>query len=273
MKSIRAKNLQICRRRSPSRSGFTLIELLVVVAIIALLIGILLPSLSRAREQARRTVCASNLRSVGQAMHIYGNENNGYLPNVYFSGNKYNYTGFHRTDDPFPGYSGNTRGLWLLVRAGSVAPGSFVCPSVRNAAPDPAADMPGQWDFAGANHVSFSYQSNNGGSDPAKGIPTKLSFSPSFVVMADRNPWFGQIEHLTGIGGYDRLALTTVEITSNSRSHASAGQNALFIDSHCEWTTSPEVGVDNDNIWVRADTSTAAADQRPASRTDSCLTP
>jgi prepilin-type N-terminal cleavage/methylation domain-containing protein len=43
--------------------GFTLIELLVVVAIISVLIAILLPSLGRVKETARRTVCASNLRS------------------------------------------------------------------------------------------------------------------------------------------------------------------------------------------------------------------
>jgi len=57
------------------RRAFTLIELLVVVSIIALLIAILLPSLSRARKQARRVVCASNLRSLVTAVHVYANVN------------------------------------------------------------------------------------------------------------------------------------------------------------------------------------------------------
>jgi prepilin-type N-terminal cleavage/methylation domain-containing protein len=56
------------------QTGFTLIELLVVVAIIALLISILLPALSRAKEQARVAVCGSNLRSIGVAALTYRGE-------------------------------------------------------------------------------------------------------------------------------------------------------------------------------------------------------
>ncbi len=69
------------RRRSLSR-GFTLIELLVVVAIIALLISILLPSLSKARSQARTTLCASRIAQLAKAMLIYADDYEGSPPFV-----------------------------------------------------------------------------------------------------------------------------------------------------------------------------------------------
>lgn len=60
--------------------GFTLIELLVVIAIIGILAGILLPALSRARESARRTQCASNLKQIGLGINMYANDNSGNFP-------------------------------------------------------------------------------------------------------------------------------------------------------------------------------------------------
>lgn len=77
------------------RIGFTLIELLVVVAIISLLISILLPSLREAKELARRSVCAGNLRNINIGIHGYATENDGMGPAFRTDG----------SDCPSPGYS------------------------------------------------------------------------------------------------------------------------------------------------------------------------
>ena len=65
------------------RAGFTLVELLVVIGIIALLVGILLPTLGRARQAARDVQCASNIRQLATSMILYSAENEGaFAPNI-----------------------------------------------------------------------------------------------------------------------------------------------------------------------------------------------
>ncbi len=67
---------------SRTTRGFTLIELLVVTSIVSLLIGLLLPALSRARDSARLAGCLSNLHQVMLATSIYGDENNDAMPTM-----------------------------------------------------------------------------------------------------------------------------------------------------------------------------------------------
>jgi len=67
-------------RSDRARRGFTLIELLVVVAIIAILVSFLLPSLARARDRAKQMACQSNLHNIGQASVMYANDFQGFVP-------------------------------------------------------------------------------------------------------------------------------------------------------------------------------------------------
>lgn len=75
--------------RGNSRNAFTLVELLVVIAIIAMLLAVLIPSLSLARETAKRTICASNLKQLSVASAAYANEHM-LLPYNYVSSPKPN---------------------------------------------------------------------------------------------------------------------------------------------------------------------------------------
>ncbi len=183
------------------KKGFTLIELLVVVAIIALLISILLPSLSRAREMAKRTACSANVKDVGTAMYIYQDNNRGVFPVAAHAPNLTNapqtvYVGEmggntlrrdERSSDATDGSTrmSVTRSLWLMVRSGNVIPKNFICPSSEDTS-DPTADVTTYYDFIGWGTTSYGYQIPYDDQNTSK---PSADNDPRMAILADRGPW------------------------------------------------------------------------------------
>jgi prepilin-type N-terminal cleavage/methylation domain-containing protein len=146
--------------------GFTLVELLVVIGIIAVLISILLPTLSKARSSAQRTVCLSNMRQLAQAIVMYTNANKGAYPpsapSLQATVNHAVWTNSDRGPTSFEGWVmlGNLyiRGFMGRVPKDPVndpnGPKAFYCP----AALYPNHIYPDAWRSTGAKLIGYMYR-------------------------------------------------------------------------------------------------------------------
>ncbi len=126
------------KRRALARHAFTLVEILVSVAIMAVLIGILLPSLAMVRDTSQKVVCASNLRQTGLGLHMYATDNADLLPPSSFAlgnGSAWDTSPIQlRIDAGLRGNTGDDRYFWdglgFLYEQSYLSDGRvFFCPS------------------------------------------------------------------------------------------------------------------------------------------------
>jgi prepilin-type N-terminal cleavage/methylation domain-containing protein len=258
------------------RRGFTLIELLVVVAIIALLIAILLPSLGKARELSNRSACAANLRGIGQSCAVYANDNNDAFPlarvaptaptsglytflvssTLTFDAPVTNVFGsaFYNTGAFEPVYKdANTpnvwSNLWILVLNNQVATKSFICKS-DNASPaslNPAATTAYYVGFTAGNQSSYSFSYPYASSGAVGKWWTNLT-DASLPIASDMAPKNDQGNPKRNVNGNNDPK--KVDKTANSWTHQTDGQNVAFGDAHVDFARLPNVGHNNDNIWT-----------------------
>ena len=122
---------RICSRHR--YSGFTLVELLVVIGIIAVLVGIILPALTKAQSAAKRAQCLSNQRQLAQAMNLYMYENKGRFP-FNFNGMNASLAWYvwYKEAEAYPFTDQGWFGLGMLFRKGYFKdPKAFYCPEMR----------------------------------------------------------------------------------------------------------------------------------------------
>ncbi len=246
------------------KQGFTLVELLVVVAIIALLLGILLPALNRAREITYRTTSAANVRSLVQSMMIYAQEQNSAFPVAGSRNAGGAATGFSHGDTSStssPGTTGSmsnniTASLWILVRDAAASQKIFVNPATVDTK-DPLTRTGGNqaplahtWDFKNSDHISYS-PLNMYHTEARRQWSSRAS--GNWIYLGDDNDNNDADRHsLTKLDttGTTPVQQDEVELKSNSSNHAQEGQSFGFGDGHAEFSEDPFVGPSNDNVYA-----------------------
>jgi len=264
--------------------GFTLIELMVVITIIALLLTILLPSLTNALESARRTRCMANMDAIAGGLtelvtrqHMYGLGSSGYpwAKNTTASTRHLQSgdSGSERAKNPWETNPAAaypvTTNLYALIHLADVKPGAFVCPSSGDTVDDNIKDRNDKkyWDFKSNESLSYSYQAPIVNASGRERSPF-LNVHPSVVILSDQNP-IGQEAVETdgqpnGAGGgastweeFTAMEPTEASMSAMTSTHWGEYVNVMKYDGTVYGSFRSNIGYDRDCIWTPGGDSVA----------------
>jgi hypothetical protein len=233
-------------------------QLASAAAVLLIAVSLLMPAIDRQRQHAQQMACATNLGIAGQQMNAYAADFAGMLPRGPV-GNSWLRVGQDDAIDEAGRYQSNSAHLYLLIRAGYVAPARLACAS--NDAATAALPGSGQFDWASPAAISYSYQNQHGRS------PINVyRATPTLALLADKSPLFV---------AEDGRMVFDADAARDARTllHRGKAQNILTLDGRVRWSPEPTVG--DDNIWqIRGHAGRYTGTETPAdTHQDSFLVP
>jgi prepilin-type N-terminal cleavage/methylation domain-containing protein/prepilin-type processing-associated H-X9-DG protein len=223
------------QNRTTARTGFTLVELLVVIAIIAILAAMLLPTVARAKDKAKKINCVSNLHQIGVGMTTYSTDNNDrVLPAYEFppagSGN------FHPLCLSYSNSTDSLKSIGLVLKTNTTqTPNIWSCPT-RPFLPRQDPNTADQIALGYAYYGGVTRWQNPLGNIPSFS-PVKLTTSkPNWVLAADANARFTDKPENNGWGWDGETPGEPVRVPHPKQGRSSPeGGNQLFADGSVRW--------------------------------------